>query len=419
MLPFRDRRQAGQALGEALRGHVSDESIILALPRGGVPVAYQVAEELGRPLDILMVRKIGDPSNPEFALGAVAEGGIIMVSKQTVKQLGRSIEEVEQAIDLAQRELEERSEVLRGGGEALDFSGRDVVIIDDGLATGSTMAAACEAARKRGAGKITVAVPVSSHSAADRLAESADEILTLYAPDNFAAVGQWYQQFEQTSTDEVKQLLRKQVQSEEKKIDVGEGKTITADLNLPPQPLGLVIFAHGSGSSRHSPRNRMVARYLNDQGLATLLVDLLTDEEERDRVNVFDIPLLGGRVRQVIDWAESELRNLDIGLFGASTGAAAAIVASEANPSVKAIVSRGGRPDLGGASLKSVTAPTLLLVGGNDTQVIDLNRAAREEMICPTAMKIIPGASHLFEEPGTLEEVCRLAGDWFIDNLGD
>ncbi|WP_245410846.1 dienelactone hydrolase family protein [Microvirga flavescens] len=195
---------------------------------------------------------------------------------------------------------------------------------------------------------------------------------------------------------------------------------LAGTLTLPQNRYGLVIFAHGSGSSRLSPRNTLVARQLNDSGLATLLFDLLTDEEAQDRRNVFDIPLLGSRVINAINWVseQEDLARTPIGVFGASTGAAAALVAAAQAPGlVKAVVSRGGRPDLAGQALGEVRAPTLLIVGGNDYDVLELNRAARKMMRCETELSIIPGATHLFEEEGAMDQVVSKASAWFMTHL--
>jgi putative phosphoribosyl transferase len=183
----------------------------------------------------------------------------------------------------------------------------------------------------------------------------------------------------------------------------------------------LVAFAHGSGSSRLSPRNRRVAARLRDEGLGTLLVDLLTAEEEDDRQRVFDIPLLSARLRAAIAWIDEQdgLTSLPVGLFGASTGAAAALqAAADAPERVRAVVARGGRPDLAGSALPLVRAPTLLIVGGADEAVLDLNRAAQERMRCLVELDVIPGATHLFEEPGALETVADRAASWFARHLG-
>jgi len=204
-------------------------------------------------------------------------------------------------------------------------------------------------------------------------------------------------------------------------IDVAIGpKRLEGSLFLPQTPQGLIIFAHGSGSSRFSPRNRYVAERLVAQGFACLLLDLLTAEEGEFRRNVFDIPLLGARVVEAIAWAgaESDVSRLPIGLFGASTGAAAALTAAADEPRVAAVVSRGGRPDLAGDALQRVQAPTLLIVGGLDYGVIELNRSAQQLLRCQNRLDIVPGATHLFEEPGTLESVVERAANWFTEYLG-
>lgn len=197
---------------------------------------------------------------------------------------------------------------------------------------------------------------------------------------------------------------------------------LQALLGVPEHAVGLVVFAHGSGSGRLSPRNNHVAAALRQAGLATLLLDLLTPAEEADRANVFDIPLLASRLIVATDWAarQAETKALRIGYFGASTGAGAALVAAAAAPGqVHAVVSRGGRPDLAGAALARVRAPTLLIVGSLDHTVIGLNRQAQAHLTCKTELAIVPGASHLFEEPGTLDIVVRHAMRWFQAYLGD
>jgi putative phosphoribosyl transferase len=207
-------------------------------------------------------------------------------------------------------------------------------------------------------------------------------------------------------------------------VPVSGGGTLPGDLVVPATPLGVVAFAHGSGSSRHSPRNRAVAEALQREGLATLLVDLLTaDEDEVDRVTAqhrFDLDLLAARLAAVLRWLDTfpATTGLPIGLFGASTGAGAALIAAARFPDlVRAVVSRGGRPDLAGEALRQVRCPTLLLVGGRDQTVLRLNEQARAQLPPETQLAVIPGASHLFEEPGALEDVAQLAGNWFRRHL--
>jgi putative phosphoribosyl transferase len=214
-------------------------------------------------------------------------------------------------------------------------------------------------------------------------------------------------------------------QGEERLVRVAAGRVmLEGNLSLPEGTRGIVLFAHGSGSSRHSSRNRYVARLLNEAKLATLLVDLLTAEEEAVDLRTahlrFDIGLLAERLVGATDWLarHPETRHLRIGYFGASTGAAAALVAAAERPdAVGAVVSRGGRPDLAGPALPLVRAPTLLIVGGNDFQMIELNRAASEQLRCEKQLVIVPGAAHLFEESGALDEVARLAREWFERDL--
>jgi putative phosphoribosyl transferase len=213
---------------------------------------------------------------------------------------------------------------------------------------------------------------------------------------------------------------------EERLVRVPAGSvTLEGNLTLPEQSRGVVLFAHGSGSSRHSPRNRYVARLLNEASLATLLIDLLTVDEElvdmRTAQLRFDIELLAERLVDATNWLTQfpDTKDLRVGYFGASTGAAAALVAAAVRPDgVGAVVSRGGRPDLAGAALPHVRAPTLLIVGENDDQVLQLNRQALAQLRCEKRLMIVPGASHLFEEPGALDEVARLARDWFRRHLG-
>ena len=207
--------------------------------------------------------------------------------------------------------------------------------------------------------------------------------------------------------------------SEDTIIDTEEAQ-LHALFKVPPDAKGLVVFAHGSGSGRHSPRNRFVARYLNHKSYATLLADLLTEEEAADRRNIFDMDLLSGRLVQLVNWAsrQPETEDLQIALFGASTGGGAALAAaSHLSDQIKAVVSRGGRPDLAAERLPFVNAPTLLIVGGKDQEVLHLNQKAAQKLECAFEIAVVPGATHLFEEDGALEKVAELATDWFDSYL--
>jgi len=293
-------------------------------------------------------------------------------------------------------------------------------------------------ARAHGAARVVLAVPVASQQSTLSLRDVCDEILCVEVPEPFWAVGEWYQDFSQTTDDEVVRLLDLAAGVGAGVPDdppgagatpAGGGEVVVASghvelagtLVVPNDPVGTVVFAHGSGSSRHSPRNRYVAGVLNEAGLATLLIDLLTVDEELDRANVFDVELLAGRLSDAARWVHHvpQLAALPTGFFGASTGAAAALwAAAEPGCEVAAVVSRGGRPDLAAPHLGAVTAPTLLIVGGYDDVVLDLNRQAQAQLRCESDLTVVPGATHLFEEPGTLEQVAALARDWFVDKFG-
>jgi putative phosphoribosyl transferase len=424
--PFTDRRAAGRELGDRLSSLALDSPVVLGLARGGVPVAYEVAQRLGAALDALVVRKIGAPGNPELGIGAIAEGGVRVLDRDAVRALLVSTEELEAAIAHATAEVEARVQRYRGGRPPLDVAGRTAIVVDDGLATGGTARAALRAVRARGPSRLVLAVPVGAPETVHMLRDEADLVVCLLQPELLLAVGLWYQHFEQTSDAEIATLLDGEP-ADPPATATRHGRAvripsveIVGDLVLPERARGLVLFAHGSGSSRFSPRNRQVARALNERGLATLLLDLLRQEEERDRANVFDIALLSKRLVAATRWvrAQPDLTHLPVGFFGASTGAAAALsAAAELGEEISGVVSRGGRPDLAAGQLAGVRAPVLLIVGGRDELVLELNREAQRRLTVPSELAIVPGATHLFEEPGALEEVSRLAARWFVRNL--
>jgi len=401
------------------------DTVVLALPRGGVPVAAEIAHELAVPLDVFVVRKLGVPGHEELALGAIASGGVRVLNQGVVDAARMSPEAVERVARRELEEVERREAAYRGGRPPVETAGKRVILVDDGLATGATMRAAVAAVRATGPARIVVAVPIAAASTCEELAREVDEIICLRTPEPFYAVGLWYEDFSQTTDEEVRALLEQPAADAveyEFTIRVEAG-ALGGRLAVPAGARGVVLFAHGSGSSRHSPRNRRVADALNDAGLGTLLVDLLTAEEDAvdvaTREHRFDIPLLAGRVLTASDWVERDERTagLPLGYFGASTGAAAALVAAAERAQVRAVVSRGGRPDLAGEALERVRAPTLLVAGERDPAVLELNREAAGRMRAETSLEIVPGASHLFEEPGTLDRAITLARDWFVRHL--
>lgn len=422
---FTHRAEAGERLAEALRHLKGEDPVVLGLPRGGVPVAYRVARALGAPLDVVVVRKLGVPHHRELGFGAIGEGGVRVVSEDIVRGSRLDPQDIEAVEHAEAAELARQVARFRGDRPRVPLDGRTVIVVDDGIATGATAAAACEVVRAQGAARVVLAVPVAPPDAVARLGSAADEVVCLATPHAFRAVGEWYQDFSQTPDEEVVFLLaraaadpagRPPVRTVEVEVDAG-GPVLVGDLARPEGAGAVVVFAHGSGSGRRSPRNRSVAADLNRAGLATLLLDLLTPAEEADRANVFDIENLARRLAEATAWLRRR-EFLPAGWFGASTGAAAALwAAGETGADIGAVVSRGGRPDLAGERLAAVRAPTLLIVGGRDSTVLDLNRRAQRELRCENRLEIVPGATHLFEEPGALDEVARLAGDWFTRHL--
>jgi len=433
MVVFADRADAGRRLARELESVRGPDAVVLGLPRGGVPVAFEVAEALDAPLDVIVVRKLGVPFQPELAMGAIGEGGVRLLDPEVLARA--RITEAELGI-VERREraaLQARVARLRRGRRRIDLDGRTAIIVDDGLATGSTARAACLVARRLGAVRVIVAVPVAPAQTVEYLPE-ADTVVCVSVPARFVAVGAHYRDFSATSEDEVVALLdaaerrmqrRAAVQAPadcvDADVEIPAGVlALAGHLHLPDGAAGVVVFAHGSGSSRHSPRNRFVAEVLHRAGLGTLLLDLLSVEEERDRASVFDIRMLATRLTAATRWLAGR-PGTDIcrlGYFGASTGAGAALwAAAEPGAPVTAVVSRGGRPDLAGPRLGLVRAPMLVIVGSADTAVLQLNRQAQAQLRCPSELAVVAGATHLFEEPGTLAEAAILACDWFTRYL--
>lgn len=439
MMLFKDREEAGRRLAERLAPLQKENPLVLGLPRGGVPVAYEVARALGAPLDVVVARKLGAPGHPEFGIGAIAPGGVRVLNREAIEMLHLSEPEIDAIAAQEERELERRLRRFRGGRPAAEVKGRTVILVDDGLATGVTALAAIRALRRDGARRTIFAAPVCAFETAQSLASEVDEVACVEVPAHFGAVSLWYRNFDQTSDSEVIALLERarreaavrgagrgvDPNGERRHVAIAVGPILLeGDLRVPVEAKGLVLFAHGSGSSRFSPRNRFVADLLHRAGLATLLLDLLTAREEQlDQSTAalrFNIGLLAERLVGATEWLleNEETGGLKIGYFGASTGAAAALIAAaRCQEPVGAVVSRGGRPDLAGPALAQVRTPTLLIVGGEDRFVVDLNREAFARLDCEKELKIIPGAGHLFEEPGALERVAQWAADWFIRHL--
>lgn len=435
---FHDYAEAGRRLARHLEWLRGDDLVVLGLPRGGVPVAYEVAKALGAPLDFLVVRELPVPFETECAFGAIAESGIRVLNGALVNRIGLTEADITQVDDAERSELERQVAHYRDGRERISLADRTALIVDDGLATGTVARAACAAARAQGAARVVFAAPLGSPEAVQSTRSYADNVVCLETPPFYfwAKTSTGYRRFRRTTDSDIVALLAashdrsptpsRHVTGDKTPICDEEIRVLAGDvplaghLTIPENPIGIVVFAHGSGSSRHSPRNRYVAESLQQAGLATLLLDLLTPDEEANRANVFDIGLLAKRLIDVTGWLATrpDTAALPIGYFGASTGAgAAALAATSPRVRIGALVSRGGRPDLADGALRNLHTPTLLIVGSRDKHVLALNHEAQAAIPAICQLVEVPHATHLFEEPGTLERVAVLARGWFVHYL--
>jgi putative phosphoribosyl transferase len=427
---FKDRKHAGRLLSTKMSqfSYNRNRTVVIAIPLGGVSVAYELASELQLPLDILPIKKIGAPLDPELATGAVGENSEVLYNTELLKYLGYGHHDIEPMKEMALMKIKKISEVLRQGHIPLQLENKDIILVDDGVSSGTTMRTAIQFLRKKRVRKIHIATPVCSPDAMAELAGQVNKFTTVLTPVNFTSIGEWYDDFSQVETKEVIRILN-EFHSGQNTLSPQDVLVKDAHVELPGQLYlsaknkSWIIFAHGSGSSHKSVRNNIVAEELAHSGHGTLLFDLLTIDEDENYNNRFNITLLSKRLLMATMWLVNSkyyVKGTPIGYFGASTGAAAALMASANSPleyPLYAITSRGGRPDIiDDRTLQSIKIPTLLIVGGEDHEVIKLNEKA--SFYLPNCrVVIVPHASHLFEEAGTLEEVTKLAIQWFDEHI--
>lgn len=433
---FADRGDAGRRLAPKLAHLRGEALVVLGLPRGGVPVALEVARALGAPLDVIVVRKLGVPFQPELGMGAIGEGGVRVLNGEVVQAAGVSAEEIA-AVEARERaELERRVRRLRGGRPRQPLAGRVAVVVDDGIATGSTARAACQVARAQGAARIVLAVPVAPPGWEERIGADADELVCVATPGMFFAIGQFYDDFLQTTDEEVISCLQRAglatrahadpadavdppAAAQEVETAIGDAR-LAGRLAVPERAGGIVVLAHASATGRHSPRSRYLSVVLHQAGLATFLVDLLTSAEQVSPAAVFDIDMLTRRLADITRWIRSQpgVAGLPLGYLGTRTAAAAALrAAGEPGAGIAAVVCRGGRPDLASARLGSVRAPTLLIVAEQDEVLLRLHRQTQAELRCENRLALVPGRSDLLEQPGALAAAAELALDWLTAHL--
>ncbi|WP_019926505.1 phosphoribosyltransferase family protein [Nocardia sp. BMG111209] len=433
---FRDRYDAGRQLASRLRFLRGEDVVVLGIPHGGVAVAAEVASALHAPLDVVTVRRLGLPYQPDLPFGTIGEGGVQILDDAVIREAALDQGAIAAVKYRERQQLSRAAEYFRRGGAGIPLTGRTVVIVDDGIAGGDTARTACRVARSQGAARVVLAVPVAARDASKAMEDEADLVICLETSADIVAAGRVYRDLRYISDDTVADLLdlvaaglplpqpvsfEAPHRSDEEIRIVAGAVELAGCLTMPENARGVVISAHSSARGRLGPRNRRLAAALQDAGMGTLLLDLLHPTEEIHRANTTDIDLLATRLIETTGWLSNRhsVMDLPIGYLGAGTAAAAALVAA-ADPrlEVSAVVSHGGRPDLADPALDLVHAPTLFIVGGDDPVVLGLNQYARQAVPGETELAVVPDATHLFAEPGALEIVAALTSDWFIANLG-
>ncbi len=434
---FRDRHAAGEVVAQCLASYRETPNVtVLGMARGGVVVAAPVAVALGAALEVMVARKLGVPGIEEVAFGAIAEGlrGAALDAVHGFIGIPRGV--MATVIRKERRELARRVHRYRGSFPLPDLAGRTVIIVDDGLSTGATLKAAGLALRANRPARLVAAVPVATQSGVVELRRVFDDVVAVATPEPFETVSAWYEDFAPVDDAAVLALLGEPVAgadavgetADERPVSIPvaaglEPAVLAGDLGMPSPdfevPRGLVIFAHGGGSSRRSYRNRYLAGRLRLAGWATLRVDLLLEPEQRtdaaEGAVRFDIALITRRLHQATEWAirQSVPGAERIVLFGASTGAAAAAGVAVALPaSVAGLIGRGGRIDLAEVDPVRVRTPALLIVGERDLDTLERTRDIAGRLAGSVSLKVVPGAGHTFEEPGTLGAVGELVVNW-------
>ena len=397
---FADRKDAGRRLGEQLGWLRGQDVVVLAVPRGGVPVAVEVAAALDAPVDVLAVRRVVAPGRLDLALGAVGEGGVDVVLDEVVRVAAVPRLLVAQAQHHARVDLERQLSAYREVAPDLPLAGRVAVVVDDGTVTGATMRVACRVARARGAERVVVAVPVAAPEVMAVLQqEEADVVRALYAPSEFGALEDWYDELPPLTDDDVRSVLSGATGLSLAVVDLG---AVDGALSLVPHPKGLVVLA--------GPGLAVTAQELRQDGWATLVLGDLTEtgDEALDR--------LGAATRGAL--AQPACAGLAAAWVGSGTAVAAMLeAAAEVGTPVAAIVGLGGRPDLARAVLPNVAAPTLLIAAGRDRRTHEHARAALSWMRCDSDLKVVPGATESFGEPGVERAAAEHARVWLAAHL--
>ena len=418
---FRDRKDAGEQLAAVLKQKGYVDAVVLGIPRGGLPVATEVARAVGGILAVVVARKLGAPGNPELAIGATTASGITYINEGVARAVGASQAYID-AEKLRQVLEAQRREELFDGHRRPGLKDRTVIVVDDGVATGATAIAAIRATKAEGAKRVVIAVPVGPPEMIDLLGKEADEVVCLESDPGFWAVGQYYDNFDQVSDQDVRALLNAYAAPppapDSTHVTIKRNQINLAGILTTPAgagPFPLVIFVHGLGSGKDSPRNVTIAAHIVDSGIATLLFDLsghgesLPDPHDGLGAYVADL-------QAAFAWATvaPQVKNDAIGIAGSSLGATIAVKALiEGHVKPRTMVLRA--PPVEPEDFRRIDVPSLVLIGSLDPLRSDVEWGATP---CPQlTLSVVQGASHLFEEPGTLEQALRLTVGWFVQHL--
>ncbi len=426
---FRDRTEAGEALAAELAGTVADRCVVAAIPRGGVTVALPVARRLGAPLTVAYARKLSAPFAAELAFGAIDEDGEVLTNARTVEGLDLGPADVEEAKRRVLSEIRRRMARYRVPPLAT-YLPASVVLVDDGLATGLTMRAAVRYARRHGATEVTVAVPCASVEAARLFRHEADRFVGLVVDEDFAAVGQYYEDFSPVRDDEVVAMLERARLARAGTAAGGDrlvsfrnphGLELAGEMLLPAGagPFPVVVFAHGWQSGKESPRNRAAAQALRAAGIAAFLFDFTGHGESEgtleDSTPERQVEDLGAAIGAAL--AEGGIDETRIGVVGASSGGAVALLRASIDSRIRALVLRSANPAGAEDAAWRVEAPTLLVVGEHDTATLAANEALAGRLAGPHRLESVPGGDHLFEDPAALRRAVEVTVAWFSQHL--
>jgi putative phosphoribosyl transferase len=426
---FQDRVHGGRALAAALAPLVAPPCVVAGIPRGGVVVALVIADRLHAPLTLAYARKLTAPVAPELAFGAMDEDGEVILDPATIRFLGLTPAEIDAARVSVGREIQRRMTLYGVPPLTAFLPGSSVVLVDDGLATGLTMRAAVDYARRHGAREVIVAAPCASQAAATCFQREADRFVSLIVDEEFQAVGQYYLDFSPVPDEAVIRMLRRTPSSDTSAADPGlrlwfknaRGLGLAGLLRLPasPSPHPVVAFAHGLGSSKASPRNRAVADVLRANGFGALLFDFTGHGESEGTQDEVSLEQQVDDLGAALDVLETldEVDPHRLGVLGASSGAAAALVRAAADARIRALVLRSGNPAGAEAVASRVSTPTLLIVGEHDAPILEANEALRERLGGPSRLYVVPGGDHLFEDPAALRRAGAAAVAWLREHL--